>query len=123
MRGVVAEANPQLLVNLSNDAWFGDTHEPWEHLALAKFRSVEHHRALVRSTNSGVSAMVDPVGRTLKVSGVFARDNLSATLPLLDVNYPYQTLGDFPAYLAVLTLGVAFWRTRKGASKKKVGPS
>ena len=113
VRGVVAEANPDIFINMSNDAWFGNTHAPWEHLALAKFRSVEHHRALVRSTNSGVSAMIDPVGRTLKVSGTFTRENLSATLPLMQVNYPYQTVGDFPAYLAVLILGIALWRTRK----------
>jgi apolipoprotein N-acyltransferase len=122
VRGVVAEANPQLLVNLSNDAWFGNTHEPWEHFALAKFRSVEHHRAMVRSTNSGVSAMVDPVGRTLKVSRVFERDNLSATLPLLSLNYPYQTLGDFPAYCAVITLGIALWRTRRKRPESALKP-
>ena len=55
-RQAVREGDPHLLVNITNDAWSGDTHEPWIHLALAKFRAVEHHRALVRSTNSGVSA-------------------------------------------------------------------
>ncbi len=120
VRGVVAEASPELFVNMSNDAWFGDTHEPWEHLALAKFRSVEHHRALVRSTNSGVSAMIDPVGRVLGVTGVFVRENLSATLPLMSVNYPYQTLGDFPAFISVIVLGVALWRTRKKRPERAV---
>jgi len=111
VRTVVAEANPELFINLSNDAWFGNTHEPWEHLALAKFRSVEHHRAMVRSTNSGVSAMIDPVGRALQVTRVYERDDLVATLPLLAKNYPYQTLGDFPAFLAVLALAVALFRS------------
>lgn len=48
---MVAHADPELLVNITNDAWFGDTTEPWEHLALAKFRAIEHRRFLVRSTN------------------------------------------------------------------------
>ncbi|MFP6685026.1 MAG: apolipoprotein N-acyltransferase, partial [Polyangiaceae bacterium] len=57
---LVAAEDPDLLVNITNDAWFGDTTEPWIHLALAKFRTVEHRRYLVRVTNSGVSAIVDP---------------------------------------------------------------
>src|SRR5947207_13300735 len=44
----VKHAKPELLVNMTNDAWFGDTSEPWEHLALAELRSVEHRRYLVR---------------------------------------------------------------------------
>ena len=51
-----------MIVNVTNDAWFGDTTEPWIHLALAQTRAVEHRRYLLRSTNSGVSAIIDPVG-------------------------------------------------------------
>jgi len=58
----VGHADPELIVNMTNDAWFGDTTEPWQHLALAKFRAIEHRRFLVRSTNSGVSAIIDPNG-------------------------------------------------------------
>ena len=53
----------ELFVNLTVDAWYGDTAEPWEHLALAQFRSVEHRIPLVRSTSTGVSAVVDYNGR------------------------------------------------------------
>jgi len=60
---LVNATDPELLVNITNDAWFGATTEPWEHLALAQLRAVEHRKFLVRSTNSGVSAVVDPVGR------------------------------------------------------------
>jgi apolipoprotein N-acyltransferase len=52
-----------VLVNLTNDSWFGDSHEPLIHLALASFRAIETRRALIRSTNTGISALVDPVGR------------------------------------------------------------
>jgi apolipoprotein N-acyltransferase len=58
----VGRKHPQLLVNITNDAWFGDTSEPWEHLALSVFRAVEVRSALVRAVNTGVSAIVDPSG-------------------------------------------------------------
>jgi apolipoprotein N-acyltransferase len=120
VRGVVRDAAPHLLVNLSNDAWFGDTHEPHQHLALAKLRAVEHHRALVRATNSGVSAVIDPAGRVVTESGVFTRENLRAEVPLLQGAYAYAHLGDFPALLSVLALGAAYVRTRRarGASRR-----
>jgi apolipoprotein N-acyltransferase len=54
---------PNLLVNITNDAWFGATSEPYEHLALAVFRAVEHRVDLVRAVNTGVSAFIDATGR------------------------------------------------------------
>ena len=112
-RQAVREGDPHLLVNITNDAWFGDTHEPWIHLALAKFRAVEHHRALVRSTNSGVSALVDPVGRVLGEVGVFERGELFDELPLLQGTTVYAHVGDWPGFAALaLILWMAFVRRR-----------
>jgi len=54
----VGRRHPQVLVNITNDAWFGDTSEPWEHLALAVFRSVEIRAPMVRAVNTGVSAFI-----------------------------------------------------------------
>jgi apolipoprotein N-acyltransferase len=112
VRRVEREAKPHALINLTNDAWFGDTHAPWEHLALAKLRSVEHHRALVRATNSGVSAVIDPVGRVVATSALFSRENLFASVPMLNVSYPYHVLGDFPGPLSLLVL-VGLWLVQK----------
>jgi len=64
----VAALHPHLLVNITNDAWFGDTAEPWEHLALSVFRAVESRTDLVRSVNTGVSAFVDASGRVMSRS-------------------------------------------------------
>ena len=105
-RAAVREGDPHLLVNITNDAWFGDTLEPWIHLALAKFRAVEHHRALVRSTNSGVSAVVDPVGRVVTHGGVFTRETLRAEVPLLDHGTVYGVAGDWPGWAG---LGGILW--------------
>lgn len=57
-----------LLVNVSNDAWFGETSAPFQHLQLAALRSVEQGRWTVRSTNTGLSAIIDPLGRIKNVS-------------------------------------------------------
>ncbi|MFW6067519.1 MAG: apolipoprotein N-acyltransferase [Myxococcota bacterium] len=101
VRRAVAEGDPHLLVNITNDAWFGDTTEPWIHLALAKFRAIEHRRYLVRVTNSGVSAVVDPAGRVVTHGGVFTRETLSAEVGLMRSWTPFQALDSWPGFVAV----------------------
>jgi apolipoprotein N-acyltransferase len=62
----LGELHPNLLVNLTVDSWYGARAEPWEHLALAVFASIELRVALVRAVNSGISALIDPNGRLLR---------------------------------------------------------
>lgn len=62
----VGELHPDLLINLTSDSWFGAKTEPWEHLALSVFSTVELRVSLVRSVNSGISAAIDPNGRILQ---------------------------------------------------------
>ncbi|MFO0695276.1 MAG: apolipoprotein N-acyltransferase [Polyangiales bacterium] len=102
VRRAVHDSNPHVLVNLTNDAWYGNTNEPWIHLALAKFRAVEHHRALVRSTNSGVSAFVDPVGRVVAHTGVYTREDLDARVPMMTGRTVFETVGEYPGWVVVL---------------------
>ncbi len=60
------EERPQLLVNVTNDAWFGTTFGPYQHFEQARMRAVESGLPLVRSANTGISAVVDPYGRVLR---------------------------------------------------------
>ena len=62
----LGQLHPNLLVNLTSDSWFGAATEPWEHLALAVFAGVELRVSMVRSVNSGISALIDPNGRVLR---------------------------------------------------------
>jgi apolipoprotein N-acyltransferase len=64
----VGALHPNLLVNLTSDSWFGAGSEPWEHLALSVYASVELRVAMVRAVNSGVSALIDPNGRVVAKS-------------------------------------------------------
>ncbi len=111
---VVAVAKPDLLVNMSNDAWFGDSSEPWEHLALAQLRAVEHRRYMVRSTNSGVSAIIDPVGRVMVHGKTFDAEALDAVVHWLHDGTVYEAIGDAPWYLLTMLLFAAAFVRRKG---------
>jgi apolipoprotein N-acyltransferase len=113
VRRMVAASRPNLLVTLANDAWFGDSAEPWMHLALARLRAVEHRRYLVRATNSGISAIVDPAGRVLAQSGLLARENLRGTVHLLDQPTLYGRVGDWPGWVAALLVGAALVLRRR----------
>lgn len=120
VRRAVNEANPHVLVNVTNDAWFGNTHEPWIHFALAKFRAVEHRRYLVRSTNSGVSGVVDAAGRTVRHSGVFVRENITAEVAMMNRDTVYDMLGDWPGWLSCLLIAwMAFRRKSFGPVASK----
>jgi apolipoprotein N-acyltransferase len=53
----------EVLVNISDDGWYGDTSAPWQHLNMARMRAIENRRWLLRDTNTGVTAAIDPYGR------------------------------------------------------------
>jgi apolipoprotein N-acyltransferase len=103
---MVREADPHVLINLTNDAWFGDTQEPWIHLVLSQFRAIEHRRYMVRATNSGISAVIDPLGRIVARTGVLTRENLRYDVKMLEGTTIYGSFGDWPGWLG---LGVIFW--------------
>lgn len=107
VRRMVREARPHLLVTLANDAWFGDSAAAGMHLALARLRAVEQRRFLVRATNSGISAIVDPAGAFVARSGLLTRENLRGTVALLDGETLYARLGDWPGWLAAGLTGIA----------------
>lgn len=125
VRRFVQEGDPHLLVNITNDAWFGETQEPYVHLALAKMRAVEHHRYLVRATNTGISAVVDPLGRVVAEGPLFDRASIRAEVHMLDGWTPYQTLGDWPGWIAVggmIFMGFVGRRRKKAPEPEAKAP-
>ena len=72
------------------------------HFALARLRAIEHRRWLVRATNSGISALVDPTGAVVARTGVLERASLRGTVHAMDGTTIYGTLGDWPGWLALL---------------------
>ncbi|MDP9084057.1 MAG: apolipoprotein N-acyltransferase [Pseudomonadota bacterium] len=105
----VGQLHPNLLVNLTSDSWFGAQTEPWEHLALSVFASVELRVGLVRAVNSGVSALVDPNGRLLQKTYADdpyrhprAADGIVVDAPRMEGgNTLYVAVGNLFAYLCI----------------------
>jgi apolipoprotein N-acyltransferase len=115
----VRHADPDLLVNLTNDSWFGDSTEPYIHFALAKLRAVEHRRYLIRSTNSGLSGIIDPVGRTILHGGTWKQEELLGEARFMHAKTGYEILGDYPWYLAALVIGFMAFRVYVPKQKPK----
>ncbi len=111
-RTMVREGKPHVLINLTNDAWFGDTQEPWIHLLLSKYRAIEHRRYMVRATNSGVSAVVDPLGRVVAQTGLLTRENLRYDVHMLDGDTVYTRFGDWPGLLGLAAIAWMLIRRR-----------
>ncbi len=87
----------ELLVNVTNDVWYGRTSMPFQHASMAVMRAIENRRSLARSANSGVSMMVDPHGRVLSRLGIFEEGFLVENLPVVSSRTFYSTYGDvFP---------------------------
>ncbi|HOD08207.1 MAG TPA: apolipoprotein N-acyltransferase [Myxococcota bacterium] len=98
---------PNLLVNITNDAWFGKTREPWLHLQLAELRSVETRMFMARATNTGISAFVDPVGRRISHTSMDDPEILVADVGLTAERTVYMRIGDVFAWACcVFTLGL-----------------
>jgi len=82
VRTLVARGS-EVIVTLSNDSWFGRSSAPYQHLAMAVFRSVENRRWLLRSTSNGISAVVDPGGRIVRQSPLHREDHFLAEFQYL----------------------------------------
>jgi apolipoprotein N-acyltransferase len=109
---VVRHATPDLLVNLTNDSWFGNSTEPWIHFALAKLRAVEHRRYLIRATNSGVSGIIDPVGRTILHGSTYKEEGLLGEARFMRATTVYEVVGDAPWYLGTVAIAFMAFRSR-----------
>jgi len=99
-----------VLVNITNDAWFGRSAAPVQHLAMAAFRAVENRAYLVRAANTGISAVVAPDGRIVQASGLFTREVLSGTVAPRAGTSPYTRYGDLFAWATVGLSVAAVWR-------------
>jgi apolipoprotein N-acyltransferase len=88
-----------LLVNVTNDGWFGRSSGPYQHATMARLRSIENGITLARSANSGISMFVDPYGRIPARTRLYTRDIIVREVPLYRVNTLYSRHGDWFVWL------------------------
>jgi apolipoprotein N-acyltransferase len=103
-----------VLVNISDDGWYGDTSAAWEHLNMVRMRAIENHRWILRATNTGVTGSIDPYGRMLVSAPRHIRTSLRVGFNYEhDVTF-YAAHGDLFAYLCALITVVGFGSSRLG---------
>lgn len=102
-----------MLVNISNDAWFGDSAAPWQHLQIARMRALETGRYMLRATNTGVTAILDQHGETVKLAPQAEVSRLDGVAQGFSGATPYVRWGNLPVLAAlVLMLAAGRWGRR-----------
>jgi apolipoprotein N-acyltransferase len=109
-----SQMGAEVLVNISDDGWYGDTSAPWQHLNMLRMRAIENRRWILRDTNNGVTAAIDPYGRVRQSIPRHAVDALPAEYGFRsDVTF-YTAHGDLFAWLCVFSgIVIIAWSGRK----------
>lgn len=104
--GNLTRGGADLLVNLSNDAWYLNSSAPWQHLVLSQFRAIENRRSVVRSTNTGLTAIIHPTGELSQAAPLFKKMILQGPATISRLSSFYTRTGDLFAWFAVFVLSV-----------------
>ncbi|HEX7231541.1 MAG TPA: apolipoprotein N-acyltransferase [Candidatus Binatia bacterium] len=106
-RKFVSETHANLLVNLTNDAWYGRSVGPWQHLTLARSRAIETRRTLLRVTNTGVTSLVNAKGEVVKTLPMFTTAAMPADVDILNSETYYVRFGDWFAWgMTIVSIAV-----------------
>ncbi len=98
-----ADSGANVLVTITNDAWFGHTAAPYQHFSMAVFRAVENRAPVVRAANTGISGFIDSRGRIIRESGLFVEDVLTQTVNTGLKKSFYTKYGDVFAYICIVS--------------------
>jgi apolipoprotein N-acyltransferase len=108
------EKGSALLVNITNDAWYGRTSAPYQHMTMAAFRAIENRVYLVRAANTGISAIVDPLGSIRSRTGLFERAVLNGSVRFVPHRTVYRLYGDMFVYICIaLVAGIYILSLRR----------
>ena len=102
-----------LLLTVSNDTWFGHSIAPAQHMQIAQARALENGRWLMRGTNNGITAIVDPQGNVIKQLPQYQQGALTAEVYAMQGMTPYQQYGVIPSLVTALLMALAGFRARK----------
>jgi len=106
----IVKQHANILINQTNDAWFGHTSAAYQHFSMTIFRAIENRRALIRCANTGISGWIDPIGRIQYQSPIFTEDTKTFTVPLIENQSVYTYFGDWFIIICFVFLGIILWR-------------
>jgi apolipoprotein N-acyltransferase len=106
-------ARPAWMLNVTNDAWYGNSSGPYQHFAIARTRAIEEGVPLVRAANNGISGIVDPAGRVIARTRLDSIGYADIALPPAAAPTLYAKAGEWP-FLAMLLLGLVPVLLRRG---------
>lgn len=110
----MAKNGAVLLINITNDAWYGYTAAPYQLFSITVFRAVENRRSLVRAANTGISGFIDPMGRVLSKTNLFEENAVAMKVPLLEGQTFYTRFGDCFALLGLaISLALVAFKAAK----------
>lgn len=108
------EQASDFILTVSNDAWFGNSHGPWQHLQIAQMRAIEFAKPVIRVTNNGITAIIDETGKIVKTLPQFEAAVLTHELHLSTSKTPYYQFGNLPIWCFVLfCLGLSAIKYRR----------
>lgn len=113
-RKFVSETRANLLVNLTNDAWYGRSVGPWQHLRMAQSRAIETRRSLLRVTNTGVTSLVNAKGELVTSLPMFMAAVMQTDVEILNGETYYVRFGDWFAWaMTAITIGLVLLRLKR----------
>jgi apolipoprotein N-acyltransferase len=116
----MAMEGANVLVTLTNDAWFGDSAAPYQHFSMAVFRAVENHLAVARAANTGISGFIGPDGQILTETSIFTQQAVTGSIPLRTSPPTFYTqYGDVFSWGCVILTGIFLIAFRKEAIAPK----
>ncbi len=127
------KAGAQVVINITNEAWFGKTASPEQFVSMSVFRAVENRLFVVRCTNTGISCFIDPCGRVVErlknseSKEIFVRGGLTASVVPMESKTIYTRYGDWLAWLcfpaSIAFLFMAFYKRKRNRSPQSLEPA
>ena len=104
----LSDSRPEVLINITNDAWFDKFSGPYQHFENARFRAIEYGLPVLRSANTGISAVIGPYGRVLSKIKLGEEGAIYSLLPQRITNTFFSKFGDFTLLILIILCFICF---------------
>jgi len=99
-----------VIINVSNDSWFGNTFAPYQHLQIAQVRALETAHPVIRAANTGISAIIDKNGLIVKEIGLNTEGLINSEVYPSKGISPYMHFGDYPVLMLIFSIMLFYWK-------------